>query len=303
MKALVIGYGSIGARHARILTELGCQTEVVSERDVDFPIVYADLIAAFSKGHPEYVVVANITSRHHETLSALVELGYAGTVLVEKPVFSQWRESKELPFQKVMVAYNLRFHPIIQRLKTLLDGEKILSAQTYVGQYLPDWRPSRDYRSTYSASVGMGGGVLRDLSHELDYLTWMLGRWEQVSALGGHFSSLEIDSDDVFALMFSTKRCPIATLQLNYLDRLGRRSILINTSAHTIEANLLSGTIAIDADVESVDVERDYTYKVMHQEILFGNDSTSCSLGEGIEILELIEAAEKAAKRGVWVVR
>lgn len=303
LKAVVIGYGSIGARHARLLTELGCSTAVVSRRKVDFPVSYPGLIEALATGHPNYIVIANMTNQHHGTLSALAQLGYRGLVLVEKPLFSNWVEITPQPFRETFVAYNLRFHPIIQRLKTLLKGEKVLSVQAYVGQHLPDWRPVSDYRISYSASAEQGGGALRDLSHELDYLTWLLGKWQRVSALGGHFSSLEIDSDDTFALMLVTPSCPIVTLQLNYLDRLGRRSILINTTNHTIEADLVRGTITIDREIESFVIARDDTYRTMHEAILSGNTDTLCTLDEGTETLRLIAAAERAAKHGAWVER
>jgi predicted dehydrogenase len=303
MSALVIGYGSIGARHARLLAELGCHTAVVSRREVGFPIVYSDLAAALAAEHPDYVVIANETNQHQSTLLALSQLGYTGTVLVEKPLFGNCVELSPQPFHKVFVAYNLRFHPLIQRLKSLLERERILSVQAYVGQYLPDWRPTSDYRASYSASAEQGGGVLRDLSHELDYLTWMLGKWERVSALGGHFSSLEITSDDIFALMLVTPSCPIVTLQLNYLDRMMRRSVLINTSNHTIEADLIKGTITIDRDSETFTIGRDDTYRAMHEAILSGSTNTLCSLDEGIETLRLIEAAERAAKHREWVGR
>ena len=191
----------------------------------------------------------------------------------------------------------------MQRLKTLLSGEQILSVQAYVGQYLPDWRPAVDYRASYSASTEQGGGVLRDLSHELDYLTWLLGKSKRVSALGGHLSALEITSDDTFALMLVTEACPVVTLQLNYLDRAGRRSILINTSKHTIEANLIAGTLTIDRDVETFVVARDDTYRLMHEAVLSGSSGNLCTRAEGIETLRLIEAAELAAKRGTWIER
>lgn len=303
MNVLIIGYGSIGARHARLLAELGCRTAVVSRREVDFPVSYLGLAEALAAESPDYVVIANATDQHHDALLTLARLGYTGSVLVEKPLFNDVVELSSLPFRKVFVAYNLRFHPIIQRLKTLLEGEKILSVQAYVGQYLPDWRPASDYRVSYSASAEQGGGVLRDLSHELDYLTWMLGKWERISALGGHYSSLEITSDDIFALMLVTPSCPIVTLQLNYLDRLARRFVLINTSNHTIEADLIKGTITIDRDIESYTTGMDVTYRSMHQAILSGSAGTLCSLDEGLDTLRLIEAAERAARHGEWVER
>jgi predicted dehydrogenase len=270
---------------------------------VEFPIVYSNLGEALATERPEYVVIANSTNKHHDTLSALAHLGYTGTVLVEKPIFACSMVVPPHTFRAAFVAYNLRFHPVIQRLKALLEGEKILSVVAYVGQYLPDWRPMGDYRASYSASVEQGGGALRDLSHELDYLTWILGGWERVSALGGHLSSLEITSDDVFALMLITPSCPIVTLQLNYLDRLGRRFTLITTSSHTIEADLIRGTITVDHESESLTTERDYTYRAMHEAILSESTGTLCSLDEGLDILRLIEAAESAAKRMEWIGR
>ena len=303
MNVLVVGYGSIGSRHARILSKLGCHTAIVSGRKVDFPIIYHDLAVALAAEHPDYVVIANETDQHQSTLSELAKLGYTGTVLVEKPLFSNWVELPGHPFRKVFVAYNLRFHPIIQRLKVLLEGKRILSVQAYVGQYLPDWRPATDYRTSYSASAERGGGVLRDLSHELDYLSWMLGKWERVSALGGHLSSLEITSDDIFALMLVTPLCPIVTLQLNYLDRKTRRFVLINTSDHTIEADLIKGSITIDRDVELFTTEHDATYRSMHQAALSGNTDALCSLDEGLETLCLIEMAERSARHAEWIKR
>lgn len=303
MKALVVGLGSIGARHARVLTELGCHTAVVSRRQVDFPIIYSSLATALGAELPEYVVIANETSAHGDALSTLASLGYTGSILVEKPLFNKYHELGSNSFSKVNVAYNLRFHPIIRRVKSLLNGEEILSVQAYVGQYLPAWRPAIDYRTSYSASIELGGGALRDISHELDYLVWILGGWKQVAAVGGHYSSLEIDSDDVFSIMLDTPACPIVSLQMNYLDRIGRRFVLINTSNHTIEADLVKGTVTVDADSESLSVERDFTYREMHKAMLAGEDEIICSLSEGLDVMRLIDAAELASKNREWVRR
>lgn len=301
MNALVIGYGSIGARHARLLEELGCRTAVVSARKIDFSPVYSDLAEALTAERPDYVVIANSTNQHHNTLAELAELGFSGTVLVEKPVFNQLQPVPSNTFKHIFVAYNLRFHPIILRLKSLLAEQKILSVQAHVGQYLPDWRPMTDYRTSYSAIAEQGGGALRDLSHELDYLTWLLGGWQRVCAVGGHFSTLEITSDDVFSLMLITPQCPVVTVQLNYLDRVARRFVQINTTDHTLEADLIKGTITIDREIETFSTERDTTYRAMHKEILSQEHNIPCSLNEGLSTLRLIEAAELSAKQNEWI--
>lgn len=303
MNALVVGYGSVGARHVRLLSDLGCRTAVVSGRDIDHPSVHRTLAQAIKTETPGYVIIADRTSAHHDTLSELARLGYAGTVLVEKPVFDRNVAVPTNSFRDAFVAYNLRFHPIIQRLKSFLVTERILSVQVYAGQYLPEWRPGRDYRASYSARAEQGGGALRDLSHELDYLGWILGPWQRVAALGGHLSSLDITSDDIFALMLVTNACPIVTVQLNYLDRMSRRNVLINTSDHTIEADLVRGTITIDRETDLVTTNRDDTYLAMHDAILNGRSESLCSLADGLETVRLIETAESAVASEGWICR
>jgi predicted dehydrogenase len=303
MRVLIIGYGSIGARHARLLNELGCITAVVSRRKVEFSIVYPDLASALVGHRPDYVVVANPTSLHYDTLMALAVDGFVGRVLVDKPLFDYCRAITSSGFQSISVAYNLRFHPVIQRLRYLVRNESVLSVNAYVGQYLPEWRPGTDYRQCYSAHVEQGGGALRDLSHELDYLTWLFGDWRAVTALGGHISHLEINSDDIFVLLMQTALCPVVSVQMSYLDRMSRRRIVVNTQRHTIEADLVGGTVLIDGKLETHNVERDYTYREMHRAALNDESGTLCTVEEGIATLELIEFAEQANQCKEWIFR
>ena len=69
------------------------------------------------------------------------------------------------------------------------------------GRIIRDWRPGRDHRTTASATQQAGGGVLRDLSHELDYLLWLFGPWQRVAALGGSSGARQIEVDDHLDLL------------------------------------------------------------------------------------------------------
>jgi len=303
VRALVIGYGSIGSRHARLLSEFGCAAAILSRRQIDFPVTYSDLASALRGHRPDYIVLANPTHLHHETLTELVVSGFTGRILVEKPLFDRSRTIPDNSFQSISVAYNLRFHPMIQRLREVVANENVLSVNAYVGQYLPDWRPGTDYRQSYSASAGQGGGALRDLSHEFDFLSWLFGNWRAITALGGHISPLEIDSDDLFVLLMQTEHCPVMSVQVSYLDRSARRSIIVNTECHTIEADLVSGSFAIDQDVEIFTTERDHTYREMHRAILAGDLGSLCSVDDGLATLQLIEAAERTNCNKEWITR
>ena len=53
-----------------------------------------------------------------------------------------------------------------------------------------------------SANKNLGGGVLLELSHELDYMRWIFGEPTWVTAWLGHLSSLEVDVEDT-AIFYS----------------------------------------------------------------------------------------------------
>lgn len=304
MKALVIGYGSIGQRHARLLKEFGVQVAVISRRPIEFSPYHFDLSVALSRWQPGYVVVANRTSEHYQTIEALAKSGFQGRVLVEKPLFDQVAEPPDFAFSLTAVGYNLRCHPLLLKLKSYLEGSaKIITATIYVGSYLPDWRPDTDYRQSYSAKNSDGGGVLRDLSHELDYAMWLFGPWQRLTAISGHLSLLEIDSDDTCSLLMVTERCPQVSIQMNYLDRIPRREISVNTSHHTFRVDLIKNTLEINGVSETFSLARDDTYRTEHQAMLAGNAQGLCTLAEALETLTTIEAAEQAAKLNTWIVR
>lgn len=304
MTALVIGYGSIGQRHARLLKDLGQDVAIVSRRSVNFPKVFDQLERALGDCDPDYIVVASRTNEHLGDIEKLTKLGFKGTILAEKPLFNSPHPLPENSFKGIHVAFNLRFHPVIRALRSTLEGRSIYAAHAYVGQYLPDWRPGTEYSKHYSAIRNQGGGVLRDLSHELDYLTWILGGWSNLTASGGQFSSLDIDSDDVFSLLLSTPKCPVVTINMNYLDSQLRRQIHVLTDQGTVHADIVAGTLSVSGDLSEFEHQRDDTYIAEHLAILEGKDQDIlCSFEEGLDIVKLISTAEKAAMAKQWLDR
>lgn len=301
MKAIVIGYGSIGQRHARLLQAMNIETAVVSGREVNFPQHYYNISEAVRLHVPDYVVIANKTCDHYTSLLQVLKSGFQGNILIEKPLFPRLTELPEIHQERIYVAYNLRFHPLLQRLKNALSGERIISASIYTGQYLPTWRPDIDYRASYSARAEDGGGVIRDLSHELDIAALLFGRWIRLSAIGGKYSSLEITSDDSFSVLMETSGCPKVQIQVNYLDRIGRREILVNTDLHTFKIDFISGTFQADKEIVLVDSHRDDTYLKQHHAVIEGLSSDLCKYGDGLNIVHMIEAIERSSSQKEWV--
>jgi len=302
-KALIIGYGSIGQRHAEVLSEMGLDLAVISQhaQEISFPL-FTSLQKALSLFKPDYVVVANRTSEHIETLNRLDSLDFKGICLVEKPLSTNPLPTNWAPSFQIKVGYVLRFHPLIQKAMQILKGKRLLSIHSYVGQYLPNWRPNTDYRTCYSAIKEQGGGALRDLSHELDYISLLAGAWEKVSALGGHFSDLEINTDDVYGLLLKSKHCSVVLCQLNYLDHNLRRDCSIQYDGGTLYLNLIENKIIHNTIESSVELERNDIFKNMHKSILSEKEeSCACSFKEAIQTVELINAAEKSVEKGTWI--
>jgi predicted dehydrogenase len=296
----VVGAGSIGSRHQRILKQLGHKVSVVSANSPDAD--FRSMSDALGRESFDYVVIASQTSQHVTDLSALINNRFSGRVLIEKPLFEKLHTLQENNFSFAAVGYNLRFHPVIVWLKdTLPKLGKLTSANFYVGQYLPTWRPDSDYRKSSSARDISGGGVLRDLSHELDLVQYLFGDWQQLTAVGGKFSDLEIATDDTFSILMTSTKCNAISVQLNYVDRIKQRYITINGNNGTVSIDLISNTAKFsDLDVK-FSVNADDTYVAQHLAVISNDSQNTCSLSEALKVVETIQAIEKSAEKLKWI--
>ena len=305
MRVLVVGYGSIGARHARLLEGMGLEVAIVSRRPETPGRRFDDLDRALDDWRPSYVVIASRTSEHASGLQKLAARDFSGWVLVEKPLL---KHVHDLPAQvpyRLHVGYHLRFHPAIVAMRQALAKTQVFAVHAYVGQYLPDWRSETDYRHGYSAHADQGGGALRDLSHELDYLNWMLGGWTGLTARGGHYSDLDIDSDDVFALIVATRRCPLATITMNYLDRVATRFVVAHTATGSLRCDLIAWTLESSSrpEPEKFVGTADDLYLAEHRAVLADDPGFLCTATEGLDVMAMIDAAERSHETGRWISR
>jgi predicted dehydrogenase len=264
----------------------------VSAQDAPDP-VFRSLEEGLTAFAPHYVVIANKTVDHLKAVEELARLRFSGDVLVDKPLFHVDAAIPPKAFKSLYVGYQLRFHPALVELRETLQGEQILSCHCYCGQYLPDWRPSSDYRSSYSARVDQGGGVLRDLSHELDYLQWLFGDIRQVKAIGGKLSPLETTSEDIVGIVASFDRCPVVTLQLNYVDRTLRRECVVTAAEHSFRVDLVAPSLQVNGSSPRMfSIAHGELLQRMHREIVSEKPHAVCTGQEGLRTLSWIAQIE-----------
>ncbi len=107
-----------------------------------------------------------------------------------------------------MVGFQLRFHPCLRKLaETVHSGVlgNLLAVRATIGEYLPSWHPYEDYRQMYAARADLGGGVVLSQIHEFDYLYSLFGVPQQIYAIGGHWSELEIDVEDTASILMKCR--------------------------------------------------------------------------------------------------
>lgn len=235
MKILLIGCGSIGTRHLSILRELRVGEIIVcdlNEERLKEVKENFDIREGFTnyrealKNRVDAVFICTPPSSHLPIARYVMGKGYP--IFIEKPLSDKLEGVEEFVREVekrniiVAVGYMMRFHPAILKIKEILDKNiigRVYSVSFYGGQYLPDWHPKSDYRKEYSAQRKLGGGIILDATHELDYSIWLFGKPREVFCHYEKISNLEIDTEDIFSLVAKTETGVIVEVHGDYLQR------------------------------------------------------------------------------------
>ena len=324
-RVLIVGYGSIGKRHARLARDLFPYAKIIILRHrvskrIKYPYVnhcVSNLIDAI-KFKPQIAVIANPASQHVNVAYPLAKLGVH--LLVEKPISNSTKDVLKLvnicksKKSILMVGYNLRFMESLKKFREVLKKNiigKILSIRSEVGQYLPSWRPNSDYAKSVSAIKKLGGGVLLELSHDIDYLVWLFGNVKWVSSTTHRQSDLKIDTEDTahITLCFSgmSKNSDIiANLNMDYCRHDATRFCKAIGQLGTLHWNAIDGTIRLFKKgakqwktIYKSEVHRDATYisEWKHFVSCIENSKRPIVGGkDGLEVIKIIEAIKKSSK-------
>ncbi len=331
MKFLICGIGSIGQRHFRNLIALGHEAaffrsgrsnayhqsfldtfldaEKEEGQDVRMFFRFEDALSSF---RPDAVIVSNPNSEH---IAIALPSARAGLhVFIEKPLSYNMEGISEMEAVtvnknlSVMVGYNLRFHPLLRKMKELSAGGeigKIISASIETGENIEDWHPWEDYRKTYAPYKKSGGGVVLCFSHDIDYLYWFLGYPKKIIALGGKRTPLEGDADDMIKSVLEFEGGVIASLHLDYWQRPPRRVFELIGTQGTLIWDYYAKTLTLlfrdpKRETETIGVPVDFDRNNMFMdemkdfiESIEKGREPAVTLRDGMEVLKMALALKR----------
>ncbi len=252
MKILIFGLGSIGQRHVEILRK-HFKHELYAFRSGNSTAKNSLGIAEISTWQevdllkPQVAFITNPTSEHMRVALQCAQRGMH--LFIEKPLSDSLKGIADLACisQKknltVYVAYCLRFHPVIGKIKELLKGKKAVHARVVCSSMLHAWRPAGNPKKSYSAHLALGGGVILDLSHEFDYIRFLLGEIKGITGVKGRMGNVTVDSEDFADALVTLENGVLVNCHLNFASYDTKRTIEIDLKDGFIKGDLIENTV------------------------------------------------------------
>ena len=261
-RVAVVGRGSAAARTLRVLRDLG-HSEVVhvgSEPISGFDYNHRTSLDSLGKADVDWVFDCSAASTRVAHAKALSERGLP--TIFEKPLAMN-ADAGNLVLDlfgkqgiPVQVGYNLRRSQAFTFVRDTLASSSlgvVKEAEVSVGQYLPDWRPNRDYRSTVSAQARLGGGVLLELSHDINYAIGLWGHIHRVAGETRNSGELDIDAEDsaqgILSFESGSERVEVS-VTLDFLRRTPERWCRIRGQKADLHWDLLKNEVMVSSSLE-----------------------------------------------------
>ena len=321
-RVLIAGLGSIGKKHLSLMRELlpNADIRILRHKACRETIKHSngcfDDQYEATKYNPQIAVIANPAPLHLPIAEKLVEIGCH--LLIEKPLSDDldaavsFSNQKLINQVKIQLAYNLRFDRALNFFKNSLSEKiigNIFSIRCEVGQYLPQWRPNTDYRDSVSARKSLGGGVLLELSHEIDYLRWLFGDISSVSAHIDKHSDLRIDVEDSAYLRLNFTKdynnaFPVAVVSMDFIRHDQTRTCTVIGSDGSIRWNGVKNKVELwkinGRKWETIyqdKIDDGGSYKAQLESFfstIIDNKKPKITIQDGIEALKVIQAARSS---------
>lgn len=297
MKIGIVGFGSIGKRHARNCRFAGHEF-AVHDPAIESSEPLNELI-----DWCDAVIVASPTNLHAE--HAVVAMRRGKPVLIEKPAAMNGHQAQKLlECQQThgtlaFVGYNWRFD---DRLRSAITCASLYGYRAWAtfSHDLRQWRQGADWKSGYAVNAETGGGILLDASHEIDSLIQAFGRPTRVAGAALRMQDFlgcgNVEAAASATLVFDGKR--VAQLHLDCLSSSYEREFgYATTFENGAERRIFIGRHETDR------IDQTYQRELMSFAAIVSGSSTPpeilpATLAESLPVLQTIDAIKRSARIG-----
>ena len=301
----IVGKSDIALRHYNILRRVYkkkiyfiAQNKILMERKNRTFI--STKIKFLKKFKPFMVIISSPSNSHLDYLK--IYFNRVKFILVEKPLSNNFKLAqnfyKSIKLKKIksniLVGYNMRHMQILKKFKELIDKKvlgEIFFVECIVGKSLKLWRKGNlNFACT---KPDTGGGVLLELSHELDYLNWIFGNLKVINKYINPKKFFKFNIEQNVFLTLKSKNFPIS-ISMDLVRTHPERICKVICKNGIIFMDLIKNRIIIKKNkkityLNFLNNDLNISYKKQINKLIFKKNNSLKNIQEAIEVLKIID--------------
>lgn len=316
-RVLVVGLGSIGQRHARLLSErmdveLHICDMVEKHRMDTVSALVNSVVSEYSYfsdallAKPDIVFICLPNQLHVPIGLQAIENG--ADVFVEKPISDSIEAAQklvaaaELNGRFLQVGYMLRLDEGLCKMKNIVDTDgvgNIVGGRAMIGTYITLLNAKSPDREKNPNSL------IVDYTHELDFIRWFFGEVDDIKAMGSRMGSLEMKpTPNIFQMLLKMKSGALVQVHMDYIQFPQRRIFEVYGDRGTLSYDFMTGEIRHFKSQKEYQWEEFHVAPIMdrwdnlfraEQEVMFSRRADGMPpFVSGFDGLQVLKIAERA---------
>jgi predicted dehydrogenase len=255
-RVLVVGLGSIGQRHARLLSErMDVELHIcdmIEKHRIDTVSTLVNPVV-FEYSHfpdallakPDIVFIC-LPNQLHVPIGLQAIQGGAD-VFVEKPISDSIEaaqklvDAAELNGRFLQVGYMLRLDEGLCKMKSIIDADGIgnlVGGRAMIGTFITLLNAKSPDREKNPNSL------IVDYTHELDFIRWFFGEVDNIKAMGSRVGNLEMKpTPNIFQMILKMKSDALVQVHMDYIQFPQRRIFEVYGDRGTLSYDFMTGEI------------------------------------------------------------
>lgn len=313
----VIGSGNIAFRHYNNVKKLDKNSKIIickrSKLLISSDIMNnkVEITGSINNIYPRtsksLAIICSPATSHIKDAILLAKQGFH--IFIEKPLsHNMYNIRKLISIMNEnnivnLVGYNMRFTDRFTALKKLLKTKNfndIKKINVYAYTDFRKWRKNKNYKDTVTFNKSLGGGVINELSHEIDYIIFLFNKPSSVYVESTKDNLIHSDIETNITATFEyNEYCFNITIKLNMLSSKCKRVFDIIMNDSSIKVDHIANSLKIDKQESIFKDNIDDSYAREIKDILRSiskNSLTKLSVKECCSTQQVLDAMHKSLK-------